>query len=58
MTEKTTNAPSDQQDEEQKAQDENPKYCPMCDSGDAQVLGVLGKTVNLRCSNCGWIFAG
>ena len=35
------------------AQDENPAYCPACDSGDATVLGILGQRVHLRCRECG-----
>jgi hypothetical protein len=39
-------------------QDTDPAYCPICDSGDAQILGQLGDRIHLRCRGCGidWSF--
>lgn len=41
----------------QALQDENPSYCPICDSGDSQVLGALGLLVHFRCNGCGIEFS-
>lgn len=38
-------------------QDTDPHYCPVCDSGDAQILGALGNRIHLRCRGCGIDFS-
>lgn len=38
-------------------QDVDPHYCPVCDSADCTVQGVLGRRVHLRCNACGWEFS-
>ena len=44
-------------DELQYEQDTDPHYCPVCDSGDAQILGALGNRIHLRCRGCGIDFS-
>ncbi len=43
----------------QRIQDEGPESipCPMCDTNDAQVLGVLGIRLYFLCRACGWEFS-
>lgn len=46
-------------DELQQALDESAVCvsCPMCDTNDVGVLGILGRRAHLLCRACGWQFS-
>ncbi len=42
---------------EQENINQNPVSCPICDSNDNMVLGILGKHIHCRCRACGIDFS-